>query len=42
MTGKKHTKSYFQMYFLKIVFLNFLNIRKYYYKPQQYLVKPCT
>ena len=40
--SKKHTRATVQRRFLRLVFLNFLNIRKDYYKPQQYPLKPPT
>ena len=41
-TSKKHTKTTVERSFLKQVFLNFTNIRKDYFKPQQYHLKPPT
>ena len=38
-TSKKHTRATVERSFLKLVFLDFLNIRKDYYKPQQYPLK---
>ena len=41
-TSKKHTRATTERSFLKLVFLNFLTIRKNYYKPQQYCLRPPT
>ena len=40
--SKKHTRATVERSFLKLVFLNFLNIRKDYHKLQQYSLKPPT
>ena len=42
MTSKKHTTATVERSFLKQVFLNFMNIRKDYFKPHQYPLKPPT
>ena len=42
MTIKKHKRATVERNLLKLVFLNFLNIRKDYYEPQQYPWKPPT
>ena len=42
MAGKKHTNAAAERSVLKSVFLNFLNSRKDYNKPQQYRLKPPT
>ena len=42
MTSKKHTRATTERSLLKLVFLDFLYIRKDYYKPQQYPLKPPT
>lgn len=42
MTVKEHSWATIERYFLKIAFLNFLNIEKDYYKPEQYHGKPPT
>ena len=34
MTSEKHTKATVKRSFMKLVFLNFLDIRKDYYEPQ--------
>ena len=39
-TSKNHTKATVENSFLKLAFLNFLNIRKDNFKPQQYPLKP--
>ena len=41
-TSKKHIRATVERSFFKLVFLNFLNIRKDCYKPQQYPLKPPT
>ena len=42
MTSKKHTRATAERSLIKLVFLDFLYIRKDYYKPQQYPLKPPT
>ena len=42
MTSKEYERATVEKIVLKLVFLSFLNIRKRYYKPQQYLLKPPT
>ena len=42
MTNMKHSRATVAKSFLKSVFLNFLSIRKDYYKPQHYPLKPPT
>ena len=41
-TGKKHTRATVENNFFKILFLNFLNIRKDYCKPQLSPLKGTT
>ena len=41
-TSKKQTRASVERSFFNLVFLNFLNIRKDYYKPQQFPLKPPT
>ena len=40
--SKKHTRATVERSFFNLVFLNFLNIRKDYYKLQQFPLKPPT
>ena len=40
--SKKLTRATIERSFIKFVFSDFLNIRKNYYKPQQYPLKPHT
>ena len=42
MKNKKSTRATVESSFFKLVFLNFLIIRKDYYKPQQFPLKPAT
>ena len=42
MASKKHTRPTVERSFLKLVFLNLLNITKDYYNPQKYPLKPPT
>ena len=42
MTSKKDTRATVERSYLKQVFLNFMNIRKNYFKPQQYPLKSPT
>ena len=42
MTSKKLTRATIERSFFNLVFLNSLNIRKHYYKPQQFCLKPTT
>ena len=41
-TSNKQTRAMLEMSFFNLVFLNFLNVRKDYYKPQQFALKPPT
>ena len=41
-TRKKHKRATVAKSFFNLVFLSFLNIRKDYYKPQQFPLKPPT
>ena len=41
-TSKKQTRTTVERSFFNLVLLNFLNIRKGYYKPQQFALKPPT
>ena len=41
-SSKKQTRATVERSFLEFVFLNFLNMRKDYYKPQRYHLKPPT
>ena len=40
MTSKKYTRATVERSFFNLVFLNFLNTRKGYYKPHQFSLKP--
>ena len=41
-TSEKHTRTTVERSFFNFVFLNFLNIRKEYYKLQQFALEPPT
>ena len=41
-TSNKQTTATLEMSFFNLVFLNFLNVRKDYYKPQQFALMPPT
>ena len=42
MPSKKHIRATCLKEFFNVIFSNFLNIRKDYYKPQQFCLKPTT
>ena len=42
MASKKQTRATVERRFFNLVFFSFLNIRKDYYKPQEFALKPLT